>query len=67
MQLAIEYEQEDDGRWLAEIEAIPGALAYGATREEARRRVKAVALITLADQLDAGAIDPVDVLFSEVA
>lgn len=59
MQLAIEYEQEDDGRWIAQIEAIPGALAYGTTREEARRRVKAIALVSLAN------VDPANIQFSE--
>ncbi len=34
--LRIEFEQEDDGRWLAEISALPGVMAYGATREEAQ-------------------------------
>ncbi len=33
-----EYERETDGRWIAEIPAIPGAMAYGATREEAIAR-----------------------------
>jgi hypothetical protein len=29
----IELEQETDGRWIAEIEALPGAMIYGNTRE----------------------------------
>jgi predicted RNase H-like HicB family nuclease len=39
----IEFELEDDGRWIAEIPEIPGALAYGATREEAKAHVEALA------------------------
>ena len=35
MPLSVEVEQEIDGRWLAEVPAVPGALAYGATRAEA--------------------------------
>ena len=35
MSLAVETEQEIDGRWLAEVRAVPGALAYRATRTEA--------------------------------
>ena len=35
MKYDIETEQEDDGRWIAEIKAIPGCLAYGATEQEA--------------------------------
>ena len=38
----IETCQEVDGRWIAEIPRIPGVMAYGATREEAIERVKAL-------------------------
>ena len=31
----IEFEQEEDGRWIAEVSDLSGVLAYGATREEA--------------------------------
>jgi predicted RNase H-like HicB family nuclease len=54
MPLTIEIEQEDDGRWLAEVPAIPGVLAYGQTRAEAIERVQALALRALADRLDYG-------------
>ena len=52
--LTVEYEQEDDGRWIAEIEALPGALAYGRTQGEARAKVQALALRILADRLENG-------------
>ena len=52
--LRIEFEREEDGRWIAEIEALPGAMAYGATREEARGKVEALALRTLADRIEHG-------------
>jgi predicted RNase H-like HicB family nuclease len=52
--LQIELEQEDDGRWIAEIPALPGVLVYGASLEEARSRVEALALRTLADRLEHG-------------
>jgi predicted RNase H-like HicB family nuclease len=52
--LRIEFEREDDGRWIAEIAALPGVMAYGATREEARDKVEALALRTLADRIDHG-------------
>ena len=42
MHLTIEVEQEDDGRWIAEVPDIPGTLVYGNTREEAIARVKAL-------------------------
>ncbi len=53
-QLATVMEQEEDGRWIAEIEALPGALAYGATAEEARAKVEALALRILADHREHG-------------
>jgi len=34
----IEFEREDDGRWIAEISELPGVMAYGATQVEADRR-----------------------------
>jgi predicted RNase H-like HicB family nuclease len=52
--LRIEFEREDDGRWIAEIEALPGVMAYGATREEARGKVEALALRMLADRIEHG-------------
>jgi predicted RNase H-like HicB family nuclease len=52
--LKIETERETDGRWIAEITALPGVLAYGDSRDEAVSRVKALALRVLADRLDNG-------------
>lgn len=54
MILTIELDQEEDGRWIAEVVDIPGALAYGATPEEAKAKAKAIALRVLADQLEHG-------------
>lgn len=50
----IEFEREGDGRWIAEIPQLPGVLAYGGTRSEATRNVRAVALRTLADRVEQG-------------
>ncbi|HEV7406289.1 MAG TPA: type II toxin-antitoxin system HicB family antitoxin [Chthoniobacteraceae bacterium] len=58
MNLAVETEQETDGRWIAEIPQIPGALAYGADRGEAIARVEALALRVLADRLEHGEMPP---------
>lgn len=49
--LTIETERETDGRWLAEVPEIPGAMAYGQTREEAITRVEALTLRVIADRL----------------
>ncbi len=50
----IEYEQEEDGRWLAEVLELPGVLAYGQTTEEALAKAQALALRVLADRLEHG-------------
>ena len=52
--LKIESEREDDGRWIAEVPALPGVLAYGADEMEARAKVQALALRVIADRLDHG-------------
>jgi len=63
--MKVELEQEDDGRWIAEIAAIPGAMAHGVTRSEALARVEALALCVLADRLENGEAAPeVDGLFA---
>jgi predicted RNase H-like HicB family nuclease len=55
--LTIEVEQEEDGRWMAEVPVLPGALAYGATGTEARSRAAALACRVIADLIEHG--DPV--------
>jgi len=52
--LRIELEQETDGRWIAEVPALPGVLAYGDTREQAVANVEVLALRALADRLENG-------------
>jgi predicted RNase H-like HicB family nuclease len=47
-----ETELETDGRWIAEIPQVPGALAYGATKEEAINRAYAIALSSVADDIE---------------
>ncbi len=54
MQLSIECERETDGRWIAELVQIPGAMAYGTTWEEAMARTEIVALRTPADRIEHG-------------
>ncbi|MCL1474250.1 type II toxin-antitoxin system HicB family antitoxin [Argonema antarcticum] len=49
----IEFEQEDDGRWIAEIIEIPGVLVYGLTQQEAIANIQALALrVILNEKLD---------------
>jgi len=40
MELEVDFELEEEGRWIAEIEVLPGVMAYGATREDARTKVE---------------------------
>jgi predicted RNase H-like HicB family nuclease len=54
MEYIIEHEREVDGRWLAEVLQIPGALAYGQTPREAIAKVEALALRILADRIEHG-------------
>ena len=54
----IETEQEVDGRWIAEVVEIPGALVYGATPDEAVAKVQALALRVLAERLENGESAP---------
>ena len=52
--LRIESEREADGRWIAEVPALPGVLSYGPTEAEAQAKVQALALRVIADRLDNG-------------
>jgi predicted RNase H-like HicB family nuclease len=54
MSIAIELEREDDGRWIAEVPALAGVMAYGASRDEALRAVQTLALRVIADRLEQG-------------
>ena len=52
--ITFKVEQEEDGRWIAEVVDLPGVLVYGATREEASAKVQALALRVVADRLEHG-------------
>lgn len=68
MTFAIEIEQEKDGRWIAEIPQIPGAMAYGRTRAQAVSRVEALALRVLAKRIEHGETSPlIEKVFSVAA
>ncbi len=54
MNLQIEIERENDGRWIAEVEDLAGVLVYGETRDEALQKVKTLALRVIADRLENG-------------
>jgi predicted RNase H-like HicB family nuclease len=48
----IETEQEEDGRWIAEISEIPGVLVYGDSQKQVIAHVQALALRVIADKLE---------------
>ena len=52
MKFTIESEQEEDGRWIAEVLELPGVAVYGQTHDEAIAKVQALGLRVLADQLE---------------
>jgi predicted RNase H-like HicB family nuclease len=52
MNYQIEFEQEDDGRWIAEIPQLPGVMAYGISKTEAESKVEAMALRVIADAIE---------------
>lgn len=52
MDYRIQFDREEDGRWIAEIDELPGVMAYGNSKQEAQSRVQAIALRVIADQLD---------------
>lgn len=54
MELRVELEEEVDGRWIAEVEDLPGVLAYSSTREAALKAAQALALRVLADRIEHG-------------
>ncbi|HEY1804549.1 MAG TPA: type II toxin-antitoxin system HicB family antitoxin [Terracidiphilus sp.] len=52
MEFEIVFDREEDGRWIAEIESLPGVMAYGATKVEAQSKVEALALRVVADRIE---------------
>jgi predicted RNase H-like HicB family nuclease len=67
MNFIIEIEQEDDGRWIAEVVDLPGVMVYGQSREETLTRVQALALRVVADRIEQGETAPEMVSLSFVA
>lgn len=54
MRFNIEYEQEEDGRWIAEVVELPGVMVYGNTQQEAAAKAEALALRVIADRIEHG-------------
>ena len=52
MRFQFEINRETDGRWIADIPVVPGAMAYGETVEEAKAKAYALALYAVADDVE---------------
>lgn len=58
MNLNVQCEREEDGRWLAEVRELPGVLTYGASADEAMAKAQILALRVLAERLGCGESRP---------
>ncbi len=65
--LKVKFYREEDGRWLADIPALPGVTAYGRTKRQAMSAVQALALRLIADRLEHGEAVPGEMQVSFVA
>jgi predicted RNase H-like HicB family nuclease len=65
--LRVEFDREVDGRWIADIPALPGVMVYGRTRKQALTAVEALALRVIADRLEHGEAVPGEVKVSFAA
>ena len=66
MQFTVEIEQEMDGRWIAEVMEIPGAMKYRSTKNQAIAHAEALALRVLAERLENGEqlVEPIHINFA---
>ena len=56
--LKVEFSREDDGRWIADIPALPGVTVYGRTRKQALAAAEGLALRVIADRVEHGEAVP---------
>lgn len=66
MKFTVESEQEEDGRWLAEVLELPGVMVYGQTKQKALAKALALTLRVLAERLEHGEMlaEPINILFA---
>ena len=66
MHFTVEIDQEEDGRWIADIPELPGVMTYGATRQEAITQAQALALRVLAERIEHGEhpVEPIQITFA---
>jgi predicted RNase H-like HicB family nuclease len=63
MELTLDCDREEDGRWLAEVPQLPGVLAYGGSADEAMAKAEVLALRVLAERTEFGEARPQPIRF----
>ena len=58
MQLTIRLLRETDGRWIADVQELPGVTVYGSTSDKATLKAKALALRVIAEEIEHGEMKP---------
>ncbi len=48
----VEFDREEDGRWIAEVPQLPGVMVYGRSKRDALVKVQALAYRVLADHIE---------------
>jgi predicted RNase H-like HicB family nuclease len=56
--LSIELDREDDGRWIAEALELPGVMSYGDRREAAISNAERLAIEVIADRIKHNELPP---------
>jgi predicted RNase H-like HicB family nuclease len=66
MKFTIQTEQEEDGRWIAEVIELAGVMKYADTQDAAIAQVEALALRVLAERIEAGEhpVEPIQIKFA---
>lgn len=65
--LTLDCEQEEDGRWLAEVPELPGVMADADSRAAAIAKAEILALRVLADRLEHDEAQPSNISISLAA
>lgn len=57
-------EQKVDGRWIAEVPELPAVVSYGDSAADAMSKAEILALRVIADRLENGESEPLDISLS---
>ena len=64
MNFTIECEEEVDGRWIAEVQQLPGVLCYGQSANDAMAKAEVLALRSMAGRLEQNESRPIEINIS---